>query len=431
MIKTPIADFLEEYARCGASRFHMPGHKGREPYDLTEIDGAGDLFARCGIIAESEKISSALFGCPTYYSAEGSSLAIRTMLALASRSGKKVVAARNAHSAFLSGAITLDLDVVWAGSGESYVSCGVTPRDVEDALEKCRDAAFVYVTSPDYLGNVCDVKAISKVCKKHGALLLVDCAHGAYLKFLNPSLYPIDLGADMCAASAHKTLPVLTGGAYLHLSERANALFGDDVKETMRLFASSSPSYLIMRSLDLANRRLEGFDGELEEFTPKVERLKSALICAGYEVVGDEPIKITIKSKSYGYEGDELAKLFIESGVIPEFHDRDYLTLMLSPDNTDEDLLRLERAALAVKKRPAIDEAPPRLALPRCAMKPREAYFSVKEPVSPKDSVGRIMASISVFCPPAVPIAVCGEVIDEATANAFKYYGINEIQVVK
>ena len=140
----------------------------------------------------------------------------------------------------------------------------------------------VYLTSPDYLGNVLDVESISKVCKKHDVLLIVDCAHGSYLKFLDKSLFPTDLGADMCCSSAHKTLPVLTGGAYLHIKEELLNKLEIDPKTALSLFSSTSPSYLIMASLDSANAYLcEDYSKNLLSIVRAVKNLKSKLKKAG------------------------------------------------------------------------------------------------------------------------------------------------------
>lgn len=438
MVKTPIADFLDRYAMSSSSRFHMPGHKGKGgksfKFDITEIDGAGDLFSDSGLIRESEKVASELFGFPTYYSTEGSSLAIRTMTSLASRGGtRRVIAARNAHRAFLSSAILLDLDVEWlCPEGTTYLSCIPTADDVRKAIERCDvKPDFVYITSPDYLGNTADVENIAAVCRSSSVPLLVDNAHGAYLKFLTPSRHPIDLGASMCADSAHKTLPVLTGGAYLHLSAEAEKKYAGSVKETMSLFATSSPSYLILRSLDLANRYLENCGETISAFAEKVFAVKSALTSYGFTLAGDEPLKITVSAKPYGYTGDALSLALQETGVIPEFHDPDFVTFMLTPSNTAADLEKLCSSLKCVVKAPPVLTPPPRFTLPRRAMTPRAAYFAESETVGVSDSVGRILSSAALSCPPAIPIAVCGEVIESATAEALAYYGTNKIKVVK
>ena len=227
---TPICDFVRDYALKAPLRLHMPGHKGKallgpEALDITEVSGADSLYEAAGIIRRSEENASRLFGCPTFYSAEGSSQCIRAMLYLALLRAKEegrrplIAAARNVHRSFLSAVALLGLEVVWLWPEEgSYLSCGVSPQALEELLRAEKPTA-VYLTSPDYLGNMADVAALAQVCHRHGALLLVDDAHGAYLRFLESSLHPMDLGADMCCDSAHKTLPVLTGGAYLHISK--------------------------------------------------------------------------------------------------------------------------------------------------------------------------------------------------------------------
>ena len=414
----------------------MPGHKGEEPRDITEIDGAGDLFSNDGIIAESEKIASEIFGFKTYYSAEGSSLAIRTMVALAARGKKtkKVLAGRNAHRTFISALALLDLDPVWIypKSGASYLSCEVTPDDIASALGSMDEMpCFVYITSPDYLGNVIDVAGIAKVCHERGVRLLVDSAHGAYLGFLEPSRHPIDLGADMCAASAHKTLPVLTGGAYLHLSEKSAREYEGTVKETMSFFASSSPSYLIMRSLDLANRYLETYPEALSAFVKKADGIKRLLEGAGFALVGDEPLKITIASKKCGYTGDGLSSILTKDGIIPEFHDADFVSFMLTPGNTDEDLERLKKSLLGIEFKAPLDDFTPEFAAPRSVMTVREAFFAERESVPVSESIGRVFSSFDVACPPAVPVLIPGEEIDDRGAALLSHFGKEQVTVVK
>ena len=326
---TPIADFVNNYISSGAVRLHMPGHKGTpllgpEPWDITEIPGADWLYDPRGIIRESEENAGALFGADTFYSAEGSSLCVRAMLFLAvldaKRKGRKplIAAGRNVHKSFLTGAALLGAQITWIypGEGASYLSCAPTAEDVEAVFKAGEDApAAVYLTSPDYLGNtVHGMAEIAGVCHRHGALLIVDNAHGAYLKFLNPSRHPMDMGADMCCDSAHKTLPVLTGGAYLHISKAAEAHLHENARHALGMFGTTSPSYLILQSLDLANRYLETCPERLAAFAEKTAELKRKLRDRGFVLCGGEPLKITICPKSYGYTGDGLAGLLREKG---------------------------------------------------------------------------------------------------------------------
>ena len=229
MTLTPICDFVKRYAQSDSMRLHMPGHKGKpfigcESLDITEIEGADVLYHAEGIIRESEDNASRLFGtAKTFYSAEGSSLCIRAMVYLAKlyagSVGKppRIIAARNAHKTFITAAALMDMDVKWLYSLDSSVlSCRIDFAELERMLASLSPAA-VYITSPDYLGNIADIKAIAGLCHKYKSILMVDNAHGAYLKFLNTPAHPIDSGADIVCDSAHKTLPALTGGAYLHI----------------------------------------------------------------------------------------------------------------------------------------------------------------------------------------------------------------------
>lgn len=445
-MNTPIVDFVRAYSQTDALRLHMPGHKGHalmgmEGLDITEIEGADSLYEANGIIAESEKNASALFDAPTFYSTEGSSLAIRAMLYLAAlharQQGKRplVAAGRNAHKVFLSAAALLDFDVLWLtpDGGDSYLSCALSAESLDRQLTLAdKTPTAVYLTSPDYLGNTLDMAALAAVCRQKGILLLVDNAHGAYLKFLSPSLHPLDLGADLVCDSAHKTLPVLTGGAYLHLAKKAPAFMQACAKDALALFGSTSPSYLILQSLDAANAYLaNGYPETLAGFLAEVAALKEHLAGRGYVFCADEPLKLTLAAKACGHTGTDLARELAEKRIVCEFADPDFLVLMLTPTIGVQGLLRLEEALAAIPRKRPLTSAPPTFGLPMRVLSVREAMLSPSERVSVKDSVGRVLASATVGCPPAVPIVVSGERIDEEAVAAFSYYGITHLNVVK
>lgn len=441
-MKTPIVSFLKSYQEKSPVRMHMPGHKGAgilgfEGMDLTEIYGADELFAAEGIIKESEQNASSLFGCPTYYSTQGSTLCIQTMCTILCQDAKskgkkpKILAGRNAHRSFIHAAALLDFEIEWLYGNSDYLSCKIHAEDLEKAIIESLPTA-VYLTNPDYLGNLLDIKSLASVCKKHNVLLAIDNAHGAYLRFFEPSLHPIDLGADLCCDSAHKTLPVLTGGAYLHLSDSLNQVWADDVKHFMEYFSSTSPSYLIMASLDAANEVLDTtFRNSLFECIQRVDGLKNTLIQHGYTILSGEPMKITISTKEFGYTGNEIANLLMECDIYPEFYDSDYIVLMPSPYNTKDDLKRLETCLCGIERKPLLINKPPKLEQSKKAMNVRQALFSSSITLDVSKSLGQVCSSVTVSCPPAILPVIPGEVISESSIEVMKYYGIETVRVVK
>ena len=442
-VETPICDFLEQYAKADPIRLHMPGHKGKGApealYDLTEVAGADSLYEASGIIRRSEDIASRLYGGRSFYSTEGSSLAIRAMLYLtvlyAKQTGRPchVAAARNVHRSFLSGAALMDLTVDFlAGEGTDYLSCPLAPEEVAAYLDRTRRRPVaLFVTSPDYLGHTQDLAALAEVCHKRDVLLLVDNAHGAYLRFLSPSRHPLDLGADACCDSAHKTLPALTGTAYLHIGKGAPSLFAERAKEAMAIFGSTSPSYLLLSSLDRLNPYLAGeFPDHLAMAVSRVAHAAEALRACGYMTVADEPLKLTLAPKSYGYTGTELSAHLEREGIVAEFADPDYQVLMPSASTTAEELNRLVEILSSLPKKTKILQNPPPFSAPKRAVSLREAVVSPSETCSVEQAVGRTVSYLAVSCPPAVPPVLPGEVLSEAGAEALRYYGYTTLLVL-
>lgn len=501
-VRTPIADFVKEYAAKEYSRFHMPGHKGQsflgcEAYDITEVAGADALYEAEGIIAESEKNATKLFGTAgTFFSTEGSSQCIRAMLYLAVTRQKVagrpyVIAARNVHKAFLYAAALVDFDVVWLYPQQmnSLCSCKITPDQLEEELKKHETPpAAVYLTSPDYLGGQMDLSAMAEICHRYGTILAVDNAHGAYLHFLNPSQHPMDLGADICCDSAHKTLPVLTGGAYLQISKQAPEFFKANAKQALALFGSTSPSYLTLASLDLCNAYLaDGYKEKLSACVQQIEDVRQKLRQAGWTVEETEALKLTVRAPKVqpgqafaenlsekaagrdladqltkGLTGQDLAEQLRAAGVECEYADSDYIVFMITSENSPEDLERLvqgfgtnpwnsaenlkpvdciaeestttgskagsEGPAQGAGQSSAVTMKPVRCEI-ACSI--REAIFASHERILVKESVGRICGAPTVGCPPAIPIVASGEVIDENALGLLEYYGISNVEVVK
>ncbi|WP_294854968.1 PLP-dependent transferase [uncultured Oscillibacter sp.] len=447
-METPIADFVSAYLQSGVSRLHMPGHKGRGPLgceqlDITEIAGADALYQADGIIARSERNAAALFGtAATFYSTEGSSQCIRAMLYLsmlhAPSGGERpvIVAARNAHQSFVLAAALLDVEIVWLWPEDACFSlcrCSVSSRQLEEVLKRLsHPPVAVYLTAPDYLGNTPDIAALAETAHRFGIPLVVDGAHGAYLKFLPHSAHPIDLGADLCCDSAHKTLPVLTGGAYLHVSSQAPADFIENGKRALALFGSTSPSYLILQSLDLANRHLaEDYPSRLAACAARLEGLRATLRDNGWSIAESDPMKLTIAAAESGWDGKELAELLRQGKVECEYADPDFTVLMATPENTVQDFTRILSAlGRNSRQKPLLRRCTTLVPL-ETVCSPRKAAFAPSESVPASLAAGRILAAPTVGCPPAVPVAVGGERISQSAVEVFAYYGIASAEVIR
>lgn len=444
---TPIIDFVKNYIASNNLRLHMPGHKGEgilgfEKYDITEIDGADVLYNAKGIIKQSMENATMIFGSgKTLYSAEGSSLSIRAMLYLvclyANLKGEKplIFAGRNAHKVFIMSAAVLDFDIKWLyGEGNGGITeCLISPKELERELSaSSKKPVAVYITSPDYLGNIADVEGISQVCKKYGVLLVCDNAHGAYLNFLPENRHPIHLGADICCDSAHKTLPALTGAGYLHISKNAPPIIQKNAEKAMSLFASTSPSYLILQSLDYMNKYLsDGYRDKLSDFCDSVCNLKKRLSDIGIANLDTEPLKITFTPKEFGYTGLQLNDNLRNCGLVCEFYDPDRLVIMLTPENGENALSEIYRVMSALKKRERIPDVPPQIPTLTAVLSIKQVLISETETLPIEQCVGRIFAGINASCPPAVPIAVCGELIDHDVIKLLRYYGEEWCEVLK
>lgn len=440
-----IIGFAEQYARSDITRFHMPGHKGKplvgaEPLDITEISGADSLYAAEGIIAESERKTSAAFGSArSLYSAEGSSLSIKSaLLMLRIFFGRKIriAAARNCHRAFIDGCALTGAEAVWIypQKRESLCTVGITPSDVGKTLE-LGNIDCVYITSPDYYGSIADISQIARQCHQKNALLIVDNAHGAYLAFADcpAAMHPLALGADIVCDSAHKTLPVYTGGAYLHISADAPSELCSLAKPAMAMLGSTSPSYLILASLDNCAQLLHGsLPDEIKRSCRSVSGIKKLMSERGIPDLSAEPLKITIDCAAVGYYGYEFADMMRESKMECEYSDKRAVVLMLSPYNTQRDLTRLEDFLQSVKLKDAIRLTASVLNTPlRAALSIRQASLSACELLPAADSVGRICARPALNCQPSVAAVMPGEIITRECADICAENGIDNIAVVK
>lgn len=442
---TPIYDFVARYSAGNPHRLHMPGHKGWavlgcEGLDITEIDGADDLYAADGIILESEQNASELFGSRhSFYSCGGSSQSIKAMLQLAllhcGTNSTTILAGRNAHKAFLQGCALLDLQPVWLypESDDSLCSCNISTEALAAALQRMSVLPVaVYITTPDYLGGMLDIASLAAVCHQFGVPLLVDNAHGAYLRFLPQSAHPLDLGADMCCDSAHKTLPVLTGGGYLHIGKSALAPYEENARTAMSLFGSSSPSYLILQSLDLCNRYLATDCAKaLAQCVSDVALLGQNLSSLGLILRQSEPLKVVFDASATGATGDTFAARLRAQNIEPEYVDPDFVVLMFTPQTPVPAYAAVLQAFKGYQPAAPLPKSELSLCGAVQTMSVRQALLSPCENLPVAQAVGRVCAAAVVSCPPAIPIAISGEVITENACRLFLHYGIASVSVVK
>lgn len=441
---TPIVDFCNSYSQKNILRAHMPGHKGRgEAFyalDITEISGADSLFEASGIIRQSEEMTAALFGAyKTLYSAGGSTLCIQTMLAMLSKvtGSKTVVAARNCHRAFVNACGMLGLTVKWIlpRYEHSLVTGEISAEGIKallDSLPPWEKPCCVYITTPDYMGKLTPVAEIARICRDKGIFLAADNAHGAYLKFCTEDIHPLSLGADICCDSAHKTLPALTGAAYLHIKNPALEPFEGFAKGIMSCFASTSPSYLILQSLDKCKEYLQnemggGYFCEMENAANALKkRLENA-----WQIYGDEPGKLSIFAPSAGYSGTGLGDALRQRGVECEYTDDCFTVLMLT-GFTAEEIGRLGDIFEALPQ-PRMLVQPPdysNFTLPPAAMSIREAMMSSWEKLPIDNAEGRIAAACLAHCPPGVSAIASGEIFTEEIIKILKNYSIRDVIVV-
>ena len=425
-MNTPICNFLEKYTGENRLRLHMPGHNGEVPHDITEIFGADELYssdASGGIIGTSEALAADIFGAKkTCYSCGGSTLAIQTALALLKAKGcKRIAASRYSHRSLVSAAALLRLDIKWLYPNE-YLSADVT---YNSAAITGVDALFI--TNIDYYGGTWKFV-------KPNIPVLIDNAHGSYLKFVDKRkfgteyVHPLELGYPMMVAeSAHKTLPVLTGGAYLHF---ADGVDGTRAKEMMAMFGSSSPSYLILESLDRFNGTISENTQLINNACEAVLELKERLARVGIPLKKSDPLRVTINARECGLSGFEYARGLRANGVECEFADENYVVMMFSALTTVEDCERAEMGALFVTMNAPKPLVTYPVIKPKADMPVYEAMFKPQKVVPIEKAGGEVCAGLKCPCPPGVPLVMPGEIIDSTVIDALKIYGVKTVPVI-
>ncbi len=423
----------------GVYPFHMPGHKRNPEFlkecpDITEITGADDLHHPEDLILIKEQAAAGLFGVGrTLFSTNGSTSLIHAAITAAVKSRGNIYIARNCHKSVYNAAYINSLNAgyimpEWINELGTFGE--VKPEAVEAALTRVKVEAVV-ITSPTYEGIVSDIKSISEICHRHGAVLIVDAAHGAHLglsDYFLPSAR--SLGADIVIESAHKTLPCLTGAALLHIC--TNNVARADIERAFSVFVSSSPSYPIMSSIAFAVRRLGHGKGEplfrlqsdrLDELYRNASMLSSLSL---YRAENHDKSKILIncsKSSTYGYTLKE--RLLREHKIECEMATPNYLLALSTVCDTALGFDRLSYALAEIDRElefldlPAKTSPPPQ---PILKMSIRRAAEAETEELLLDRALGRISADFVYAYPPGSPMIAPGELITPEAVRA-----VNEI----
>ena len=458
-----IRRFLMEHAGSGSVSFHMPGHKGGDIYrrygyddflarmmdcDITEIAGADNLFSADGIIKETEEKYRELYGVrSSHLLINGTSGGLIAAVLSSVRPEGKLIMARNCHKSVYNALRLGGISPVYAyPSTESrYGICGpLEAGEVERLLCEEPGAEAVILPSPDYYGVCSDIRAIADTVHRHGKILIVDQAHGAHLKFMDmcPAAAE-DCGADIVVNSTHKTLASFTQSAVLNVvSDRVDIR---ELEDRLQMTESSSPSYILMASLDINADIIAGHGDEL--FGQWEENLRFFYSAAGeIDGVGVVSIpgvmdrtKIDISMAKYGIDGKTLERILMGKGIFAELSSGDLVMCMSGIGNTRSDMERLAEALAETAEEHREDYDP---SLPsfrgdvRTWNKRRKVYDTAgrRSAVRIEECAGRICGQAIIPYPPGIPLVCPGEMIGEddieliSSMEAFRYnvIGIDE-----
>lgn len=458
---TPLLAAVLAYAARRPARFHVPGHKGGAglppalrralgravaALDVTEVAGLDDLRLPAGAIADAQGLAAAAFGADrTFFLVGGSTSGVIAMIAAACAPGDEVVLPRHAHPSAVAGCILAGARPRWVAvevDGASQVPLGPAPEAVEAALAACRRPAAVLAVHPNYYGVAADVAGIAGAARRFGAATLVDEAHGAHFTF-HPALPPsaLSCGADVAVQSLHKTGGALTGAAMLH--SRGRRVDPARLALMLKLVETSSPSYLLLCSLDAARAFLcdEGHNaiGGCLELAGRARREIEAMgpfDCPGLRLAGRpgaggfDLTRLVVRAGGAPGSAPGLAEyLRSRHGVELEMAAGANLVAVLTWGDRPATVRRLVRGLKSARDAGAVapDErcaAGQRAALellgaPReQALAPREALYSAWRQAPLEAAVGEVSAELAAVHPPGLTILVPGERIGERAAAA-------------
>lgn len=451
---------LIEYSNSDYYPFHMPGHKrniedGVSPfsYDITEIDGFDNLHNPQGILKIAMEEAAEFYGTDkTYYLVNGSTCGLLSAICGVTSRGDKILVARNCHKAVYNAIYLNELTPVYINPEyiEMYgINGGISPEVVRYELSENPDIKAVIITSPTYEGVVSDVQRIAEIVHKRGIPLIVDEAHGAH--FGLHTGFPqsaVKSGADIVIQSVHKTLPSLTQTALLHI--RSNIVNVSEVERFLHIYQSSSPSYVLMSSIDECINKLKS-DG-LFLFEPYVKRLEVMLThekqlthlkIVGREIVGKnavydlDPSKIVISVRGTSYTGSRLYKEMLEKYHLQlEMASGDYAIAMTSPMDTEDGLLRLFMAMVEIDRDMRIygDDTKNEVVnymIPKPIVMENiyKATHSDTEELLIENAVGKISNEFVYLYPPGSPILAPGELITNDIVKLINDYKASGLSV--
>lgn len=446
--RAPLLEAIYAHLQANRTPFHVPAHLGQLlpgfkkmtgeglfPLDLTELPGLDDLHCPTGPLQQAQELAAQLFGArSTFFLVNGVTVGILAAHLYYGGKGKQVLLPRDAHRSHYGG-------LILAGSSPVYlpverqggISANVSVKAVAKALESNPGAAALFVTSPGYHGACADLVALRELTAARDIPLVVDEAHGTYLGF-SPALPPGagEAKADLWLQSTHKTGGALTQGGMLHVGGRK--VDPSRLAFYLSVLQTSSPSYLIMASLDEARRVLavEGRE-RAEKVIGLTTRLRREL--AGFSWVREitfdafetDPLKLSLSFERAGLTGLEAGRLMRRSGVEAELAGALHLLFIFSLFHTPahgEALLEALRKIPAVMKgqgRAAVNVLPPPpLPLPRQVLPPGEAAAGSSKAVPLMEARGRIAAEMVVPSPPGIPLLVPGEEISQEVVTVLE-----------
>lgn len=472
-----LLDQLNRYGKTEFYPFHMPGHKRNMPeeidllreaagMDITEIEGFDNLHCPEGILKEAQERAARVFGAEeTFFLVNGSTAGILTAVSAAVNEGGRIIAARNCHKSVYHAIFLRKLNPVFLFPDRVPVygiADAVTPEQVEKALTEYPDAGAVLITSPTYDGVVSDVKAIGDIAHRFGVPLIVDAAHGAHFGFASgwPES-PVRLGADLVIQSLHKTLPSLTQTALLHVNGSLVDL--EKVRMYEGIYQTSSPSYLLMGSMDACVRLMEEQGRRImEEFSKRLDRFEEKTSCLQTLRLmnRDLPEKGRMKAFDRGklliWTGNgKLTGNFLYKELLNRYYLQmemacdTYVTAIATPWDTDRGLERLAQALLETDRRAGKREEDGESREeqkadyengtgfwpePERARPLHEAQLSERHSCPLEKAAGGISGVYVNLYPPGIPLVIPGEILTEEVINLIEKYvsqGLNVQGVVR